>query len=329
MSSHGGIVTVGEEAMTTISTARSIPEALAEVEQWRADEERRHQTELADVDLEIRNLEAALLKVQNQLEAVRKYRADLAARSEALGVGQVGKAYQLLFDVLNQQAQALDERGDQVNQLEAERRAALPSLLADSEVGSLLTEYQQFKDQTEPALARLPESYRSVLLRHHQGVVNRLRDHLARVLGAPVTIEADEIVADVIYAVDAPEGAPELLVIVLPVHEGVYASWQELGDSLPLCLAARVVQAVYEAAAAVGFARTQVLAGGHQGLLVIEVDLTGADPQIAGQVSSQLGAVLGEAAELGGARVRVVPHEVKIDFVLPPEQAEEEEAMHA
>jgi hypothetical protein len=317
--------------MTTISTARSIPEALAEVEQWRADEERRHQTELADVDLEIRNLEGALLKVQNQLEAVRKYRANLAARSEALGVGQVGRAYQLLFDVLNAQAQALDERGDRVTQLETDRRQALPSLLADSEVGALLTEYQQFKDQTEPALARLPESYRSVLLRHHQGVVNRLRDHLARVLGAPVLIEADEIVADVVYAVDAPEGVPELLVIVLPVHEGVYAGWQELGDSLPLWLAARVVQAVYEATAAVGFSRAQVLAGGHQGLLVIEVDLTGADPQVVGQISSQLAMVLGSAAELGGARVRVVPYEVKIDFVLPPEHAEEEEeeAMHA
>ena len=112
--------------------------------------------------------------------------------------------------------------------------------------------------------------------------------------------------------------------IVLPVLEEAYASWQELGDSLPLSVAARVVQAVYEAAVAASFARAQVQAGGHQGLLVFEIDLDGADPAFLPHVAGQLEAVLAGSPEIEGAHVRIVPHEVKIDYVLPPEPSDEE-----
>ena len=309
--------------MTAASTARSVSDALFEVEQWRSSEEARHQAEILDVDQEIKNLQSAIENLQHQLEALDRFRSDLGARVRALAPQYVGRAYQSVYGVLTIQAAWVDEREKLVAVAEKTRRTALPDILGRSEIGPVLEEFRQFKTTVEPTLKALPESYRSVIQRHHQGVTDRLRDHVAAVLTTPITIDADERSLDVIYAVDAPDGEPELLVVVLPVPETVHRNWKERGDGLSLWIAARVVQAVYEAAASANFGKAQVVAGGHQGLLVIEVDLAGAGMSFVEQLGRHVTEVLAQAPELGGARLKIVPRQLQIDHVMPPDDGTE------
>lgn len=310
--------------MTAATTARSISDALAEVEQWRADAEAQHQAEILDTDQEIKNLQSAIENLQHQLDVLNRFRSELGTKVRELGTHSVGRAYQSVYDVLKVQAQWVADREKMVATASEARRLALPEMLGRSEVGPVLDEYNQFKTTVEPTLKALPESYRSVILRHHQGVTDRLRDHVAAVLTTPITIDAEECTIDVVYAVDAPEGEPELLIVVLPVPMEVHDDkWAERPDGLSLWIAARVVQAVYEAAAGANFARAKVTTGGHLGLLVIEVDLAGAGMAFVELLEKQIQQVLGQAPELGGARIRIAPRQLKIDNVLPPDEGME------
>jgi hypothetical protein len=297
----------------------SVAAVLAEVERWFRAEEARHESEILEVDQEIANLQTALANLQTQLGSLHEYRAELGRKVRSFGAEHAGRAHRSLYGALLRQQALLQEREQQVAVAAAEREAALPESLSTGPIGALIQEYEQFKTSVEPTLGALPESYRAVVLKHHHSVTDRLRDHLARVLGEPLHVEGDEIAIEVAIAIDAPAGEPVGLVVLLPVDEEAYGQWAERGDGLGLWIACRVVQAVYEAAATAEFPRAQVVAGGHQGLLVIEIDLTGAEPSFVEQLEAQLILVLSTAPELEGAGVRVWPRRVHIDYVMPPE----------
>ena len=199
--------------------------------------------------------------------------------------------------------------------------------MKDSAVAPLLKEYEQFRTEVEPTLAALPESYRGVILAHHEGVVNKLREHLGRAAGGPVEVEGDPLVIDVVLAVDAPEGEAELLMLVLPVSEAVYGEWAARDEDLQTHLAARVVQAVYESCGKLGLVGVQAMFGGHRDLLAVEVELGAIKPDdVKAVLQERLEAVLGSASELQAAKVQAVPRFVAVDHLLPPEEDDEDMA---
>lgn len=309
--------------MTTATSVRTVADALGDVERWKADEQARHAAELVEVEQEIANLHTAIGNLQQQLEALQKFKVELQGKQEALGGQEIGKAYDSLFQVLQGQSQALVEREALVAARDKARRTELEASLSGTEVGPLLEEYRQFKTTVEPTLASLPESYRSVILKHHQGLAARLQDHVAKAIRTPVEVDAAPLQVELVYAVDAPEGAPELLILVLPVTDQVHAGWVDREDSLQLWLASRVVQAIYEAAGKSGFVQAQAMSGGHLGLLALELDLNGATDAFVTALEAQIAERLQSAPELLSAKVLVSARKVDVDYVLPPEDDEE------
>lgn len=305
--------------MTLGTTASTVAAVLADVERWKADEEARHKAEMVEVEQEIKNLQTAIGNLQQQLEALTRFRSDLDGKASALGDQEVQRAYSALFDALGEQAKRLAARERLVGDKARERASSLAATLGGSDLGPLVQEYEQFKAAVEPTLGSLPQSYRDVILEHHANIAGKLRGHIDALTAGPIEVEAEALQVDVVYAIDAPDGAPELLVFVLPVDETVHSGWLDREDGLQLWLAARVVQAVYETSAKTGFVRAQAMAGGHRGLLVVEVDLAGADPAFVEGVERRLGELLSQAPELAGARVEATPRKVEVDYILPPD----------
>lgn len=311
--------------MSTTGTPRSVELALRAVADWQAEAISRHKTELREADQEAENIRQAILNLQEQLEALGRYRQDLLDKGQRVRDEVVQRSYDAIFVTLAHQARDLTARTQQVTEAHQARQAALGDLLKGSAVAPLMREYEQFKTAVEPSLSMLPDSYRSVILKHHASVVAQLREHMARVAGGPTEIDADDLQLDVVYAIDAPDGPVELLMFVLPVTEAAYSQWSERNEDLQLHLMARVVQGIHQALQSLGLSGVQVNAGGHQGLLAIEAEL--AEVHVEALVDVLKGALaqsVVDAAEIRAAHISIKLSRVAVDHLLPSEDADME-----
>jgi Skp family chaperone for outer membrane proteins len=309
--------------MSTTTTARTVATALAEVARWRTDEEARAKAEKVEVEQEIRNLHTAIQNLQAQLDALHKFGAELDGKKSALAAQELERSHAAVLGALQSQARGVGLRDQEVGRSTAAREAALAERLRDPSMAASVEEYRQFKGTVEPTIAALPESYRKVILQHHETVSARVRDAVRQVYEAPLGISGEAVDCEVVWAVDAPEGVPELLVCILPVSDQVHSHWHDQDEGVQLWLASRVVQALYEAAAATGYGRIHAMAGGHEGLLVLETDLSGASPKLVDEFAARLGNVIGQAREIGGVGVKASAVRVEMDVLLPPQGEED------
>lgn len=305
--------------MGAATSVRTVSDALAEVERWRADQQARQSAELVEVEQEVKNLENAIANLEQQLKALTKFRAELQGKAASLPSRRLERGHAALFGALQDQASQLGRREALVASAARKREEAFEQELKGTSLAAMVEEFRQFKVAVEPNLQNLPESYRSVVSEHHLRISQRLREHVEKIASAPLEVESDVLSVEVVYCVDAPDGADELLVIVIPVTDQVYASWHERADGLQTWLAGRVVQAIYQAASATGFVQAQAMSGGHMELLAIEVDLIGAPSGFVDAFEEQLGSVLGAAPELFAGQVFATGRRVDVDYVLPPE----------
>lgn len=317
--------------MSTGSSVRSVADALEDAARWRAEEEARQKSELVDKDqqlaevrLQISKLQDQLAAHQDQLASLEEAREGLTNKQDALDSEQISRTHDGLFAALEEQREALKERSEDLVQAEAGRWDMVEPILAESDLAGKLEEYRQFKTAVEPSLQAMPESYRSVVMGHHEQVVAVLRERVSEMMADPVHAEGGTLPLELVYAVDAPDGSPELLVVVTPVTHEAYEGWAGQDESLALRVAARAVQAVYEACHSVGFSSAEVMCGGHRGLLALEVDLEGAPVGIEAALESKLAGV-GKTAELHAGKVTVAARLVEADYLLPPDGADEED----
>ncbi len=305
--------------MTTVQKTRSLTEALEEVARWRVDELARHAAELAETDQEISSLKAAIVNLEQQLAARERSRQDLMDRLPSVDATEVGRRYHAVFSALSQQAAAVSERSGRILDAARDREARLADTLANGAMAEAYEEYAQFKTQVEPTLKALPESYRRALLGHHEQVSAKVKKAVDEALAVPVAIDAETLTIDVVYAVDAPEGHPEVMMVVCPILESAVSRWNERGDTLELHLAARVTQAVYLGLTEAGLGNARVTTGAHRDLLVLEQEVVGARPNLAQILGAALQQVTGASPELAGAGVSVGVRQVDVENLLPPE----------
>ena len=306
-----------------MSTAtQSVTAALEGVTTWAAEQHERRQAEVVEVDSQIERLREQIAALGEQLGSLEVLRQQLEDKDPT--VGRTAKAYGAIFGALKHQAAQFDKRAGALSSAQAARRDKVIAGMANSPIAAKVTEYEQFKTVVEPTLAALPESYRMAMTKHHNGVMAEIERYLHTELDVPVTVDGDSLELELVYGIDAPNGKPELLVCVLPMVDKALTGWAERPEDVQTLLGARVVQAVYETAKVHGPAGAQVVCGGHQDLLAVEVDLVGAVGGFVDALPDNLHAVLASAPELAGARVRIVPRRVNLDYLLPPEIDEDE-----
>ena len=302
--------------MSRVSSVRSVADALEDAERWRSDREARLKSESMDAEQQLADVKLRLSKLQDQLESLEALQTDLTTQQEKLDDEQVKRVQQGVFGALEEQRDALAERATQLTSAEDERLTMLEPVLAESDLADKLEEYRQFKSAVEPTLESMPESYRGVVLGHHEGVVNVLRERVAEMLADPVHTDGATLPLEVVYALDAPEGNLELLVVVTPVAEEAFSDWYDRIESLEMRISSRLVQAIYEACHGAGFTEAEVMCGGHRGLLALEVDLTGAPKGLEAALEKRFETVARGARELDAGKVEIAVRRVDADHLL-------------
>jgi hypothetical protein len=303
----------------SFSEEQGIAAVLREVASWRAEREAQHRADLEGVDEEVERLRLAMEDLQRQLTALSDFRTQVEAQRVRVGVETAHRAHGAVFARLEEQAQALDARAAEALAAEPRRRQLLLERLGQSEHGQALREYEQFQ-ANRAQLDALPSSYRDALLAHHDAQGEALSRHLAAFDPGPPTLAADPIELDVVFTVDAAENEPELVSIVLPVHESTYTGWRDREGHLALQVAARAVQGLYEAARGLGLTRAHALYGGHRDLLAVELELgrgTGRAP--AARIGAAIQEALSQAPELVAAQVSVRAIQLPAEYLLPPD----------
>jgi len=190
----------------------------------------------------------------------------------------------------------------------------LSEALEDEEVKSLLADHQQFMQVVAPTLESLPQSYRVALENRHSEITEQLRDALGDQVGAAIEVQEELLGIDVLLALDAHEGVTEVIMLVLPVVEQVQTAWDEREEDLQTWVEG------------IGLLGAQGMYGGHQGLLAVELELGGGDPDdVRTKLKEAIDQVLAEAPELIGAKVSSRVMAVEVDHLFPPGTEEEED----
>ena len=311
--------------MTNPEATQTIDGALAAVRRWRLEEEKRIQRQAREVDAEVQRLKQTIAQAQARARALATERNGLLARIETLDDEAVERSNAAVLQALREQADALAARADAAQATELQALLAAEAKLEAGGHSALLVEYKQYKEQVEPTLAAMPESYRSLIASHGQAQAQRLRAQLARVLEAPEPLGAEPLELELLYAIDAPDGELELLMLVLPVRDTVYLHWASRPEDLQTHVALRVVQALYASTQAMSLHGAQVLGGGHEGLVALEVELVGAPDDALERMLAQLETVVADSAELRSAGLTLQPRQVALDLLLPPDEDEAEQ----
>lgn len=300
----------------------SVGQALEQVVSWKQAQLDENQTKIGEVDAELEKIRATLANLQEQLTSLETVRGQLEAvdLSESL----VRRSYNAIFEALASQKTPLEARSAAALAAETTRRESVFAELEKGDLAPLVEEFKQFKEKVEPTLAALPESYRAAISQHHIGVCEKISAHLAANVGTPVAVDGDPLTLEMVYAIDAPDGKPEVLICVLPLPDASFTEWSERPTDLTTQLGARVAQAIYETTKRTGPNGAQAICGGHQGLLAMEVDLEGASNDFEKIFEDTLAVVFKSAPELTAAKVTLNAKLVDFDFLLPPEEPEED-----
>jgi hypothetical protein len=306
-------------------TPRSVSAALDEVSRWRTEAEARGKAEVAEVDQEIESLRTAIANLEQQIEALRKSRDAAAKREGRVSEEAVRKSYDAIFSALHEQMDAVKARAEKVRQVEDARKAALAATFQDPALAKLLSDYQKM---TPEVIAAIPESYRDGVLAQHQANSAKLREHVEKATAGASQVEAAPVTVDVVFAVDMADGQPQVIWVVVPVEDAVHSAWAARAEDAQSWLAARVVQGVHAACAVIGIQGSPAF-GPHQGLLALEMDLTGASGAVSGVFEEQIAKALAGAQELAGARIVARPRQVLADHLLPPEEPQAQETVNA
>jgi hypothetical protein len=312
--------------MTVGNAFGSAAEALEAGVRWRQEEEARYQTEITEVDQELARVREAIQNLQQQLSTLSQHRSELASRGGGFEEAEAERVYADLFATLGAQAQAVEARSQELAAAEQAQAQAYQAVVSDPATRALLDQYKAFKATIEPTLAMMPEAYRSAILAAHEALSAQLKAKLGSVDTGPVEHPGPELTVDVLFAVDAPEGSADILMLVLPVPEAVQSEWADRPDTAGLRLAARVAQGVYAACHQIGAPHAHAMFGGHQGLLAMELELPGGDPaKVTAVVQAALDAALAGPEEMKRARMVARAVNTAAEYLLPPEEEEGED----
>ncbi|MCB9683111.1 MAG: hypothetical protein H6733_16725 [Alphaproteobacteria bacterium] len=189
--------------------------------------------EMAALRDEASALRDRLQELADQLEALSAQEAALLSRPSPQSEVEdtVGAA---LLEGIRRAMDRLEDRQEEMLLALSEREAEVEQQLAhDPELGPVCAEVAAF--DAKALGAHLPATYLAVLHEHHEARVRRLDAWRAARLRVPLDLDAEPITPEVIVAIRAVPGQPQLARVVLPMRAGASAPdtpQAALGDAL-------------------------------------------------------------------------------------------------
>lgn len=317
----------GGTIVPSLST-RSAADALANVTSWREQANAKHRREVEEVEDELKRLATAIEDLQRQQTALGDFRNELVSREATIEAEEQQRAHDSLLEAITTQSEELATRAAIALEADKTRATAIEAALQESEVASAWKEYREFIDNQDN-IANLPASYRTALAMHHEATAAKLADAVRNADPGPTKLDETPLSLDILFTIAPGEaGENDLASVILPVADVAWTDWDSRQDDLQLLVAARVAQALYEAAHALGHITAHSMQGGHRGLLAIELDLAKVDrTEARDKIAEHLASVGKDAPELVAANIAFNAIHVPMGYLLPPEDGGTEEVL--
>ena len=210
----------------------SVTTAMQQIDEERRVSSTARTEQLRRVDDEIVALRKARTNIEAQLTELETYRQELGRQEHAVREMVVQQGQRAIFQALTTQQQNLMERAQLYGERVASRNEQMLAELESSNLAAEFEEYRQFKNEIELTLEALPASYRSVVLQHHQQVLQRLRSQVESSLRKPVELSEEQLELDIVLAVDPFDTDLLALILVLPVSGRLASDWSLSSDDL-------------------------------------------------------------------------------------------------
>ena len=168
---------------------------------------------------------------QEEREEVRHQRAKVAPEEQR-------RAHRALSEGLAEDAQRIVERSAEYRQVVLEREQRVQKLIETPALSRKVQEFEQFHE-TQAQFDNLPESYRSVILKHHDEVRADLQP-IFNAFAEPLrVIDAEQQRVGVVATVEPSDAPPEALALVIPISFRVYTDLTDVSESLEHLIAYR------------------------------------------------------------------------------------------
>ena len=258
---------------------------LEEVFEWRKEREEYFNKKEKELLSKERQINETLAQLNTQLAELHKHRKSSLEQRAQLQPKEQEKCNQVVQVGMKEDSNVISERDVFYQEFLREREEQVLHLISDPSISKKVKEFEQFQE-TRQQFDTLPESYRSVILKHHHEVRANL-DPIFKTFAQPLRIlEAKKQNIGLLATLDPQDGPPEALALTLPIPFNVYTDLSAAEESLHHLLAYRCCAAVSSMLLKVGVPNAPIQFVEYNGLISIRVWL--GDHKVSGDVKEIL-----------------------------------------
>ena len=266
-------------------TTSALLEALEEVSNWRQEREGFFDGKENEFSLRERKIQEQMTELNSKLATVQAEREESRQQRAKVAPEEQRRAHQALMVGLGQDSERISQRSVGYQEVVEEREQRVQKLLETPALSRKVQEFEQFHE-TQAQFENLPESYRSVILKHHDEVRAELQP-IFNAFAEPLRIiDAEEERVGIVATIEPSDATPEALALVLPIPFQVYTDLTNVQESLEHLVAYRCAGLVSGMLLRVGVPSAPVLFDEYKGLIMIRVYLS--DHDVVGDIRKAL-----------------------------------------
>ncbi len=300
--------------------------ALEDIDLWRRESDAECDREHGEITDEQDRLRREIAEREQRLDALAQRKSEVEAHKASLPGEQLRRRRESSLKNLAGDRGVVAARGSLFGDAVKARERRVTELIESPEYNKLVKEYEEYQE-VEMTLNTLPESYAKAIQSHHGNVTKELAPVFDAMAADVEAVDAAGVAVAVVASVDAPDGRPEALAVIVPVPYETCSKWSERGEDLASLVAYRVVGAVGAMLKAIGASNAPIQYAEYENALAIQVWL--GDSEVQGNVQPVLedlfDSVNARAAELEASRLKMHLVWLEPEAVAPGDDGELDE----
>jgi hypothetical protein len=299
--------------------------SLEDIDRWRRESDAECDREHGEITDEQDRLRREIAEREQRLDALAHRKAEVESHKAGLSGEQLRRQRESSLKNLAGDRGVVAARGSLFGDAVKARERKVMELIESPEFNKLVKEYEEYQE-VEVTLATLPESYAKAIQAHHANVTKELIPVFDAMAADVEEIDAAGVAVAVVASVDAQNGSPEALAVIIPVPFETCSKWTERAEDLASLVAYRVVGAVGAMLKEIGASNAPIQFAEYENALAIQVWLGDSDVQ--GNVQPVLEDLFdtlnGRAAELEASRLKISLVWLDPDAVAPGDDGDQD-----
>jgi hypothetical protein len=326
MSRAGVDFGLGRGQMST-NGAQNTPKlvtALDDIDRWRRESDTEADREHAEISDEQEKIRKEIADREQRLDALGQRKTEVEGHKASLPGEQLRRQRDASLKNLAGDRGLIAARGSLYGDAVKVRERRVTELIEQPEYNKLVGEYEEFQE-IEVTLDTLPKSYRTAIESHHANVTKQLEPVFDAMAADIEQVDATAVSVAAIASIDAPDGVPEALAVIVPTPYEICSKWSERAEDLSTLIAYRVVGAIGGMLKAIGAADAPIQFAEYENALAIQVWL--GDSEVQGNLKPVLEDLFdelnGKAAEFEAGRISIGLVWLDPECIAPDDDAEE------